>query len=321
MKIVRQMRIGATAFLTFAILSHMPAYAGNVSEIVSGMSAADNRSNYIGTFVLRKSDKMMTMHVVHGVDDRGVWESMETLNGEARKIVRHNNEVISIYPDRKLVTVSKMGDKPGLHPTLPENLEKLSNYYTISQLGDDRIAGRETSVLNVQPKDAYRYGYKYWLDNETRVLLKCDLLDENGDIVEQMMYTSFNNQSEVPHSAFNIPDLSGFTSQSLDRNRGKQADIGWRATNMPQGFMLTQSAIRSGQEDNESLHLMYSDGLASVSVFIETGGNSPHRLVGASRMGALNAFGIELNGTQITVMGEVPEATVAAIAESMERTQ
>jgi sigma-E factor negative regulatory protein RseB len=320
MKLAWQMKIGVPAFLTFAILSHLPAYAGNVSDIVGGMSTADKRSNYIGTFVLRKSDKMMTMNVVHGVDDRGIWESMESLNGEARKIVRHNNEVISIYPDRKLVTVSKMGDKPGLHPTLPENLDKLANYYTINQLGDDRIAGRETSVLNVQPKDAYRYGYTYWLDNETRVLLKCDLLDENGDIVEQMMYTSFNNQSEVPPSAFNIPDLSGYTSQSLDRNRGKQANIGWRATNMPQGFMLTQSTLRN-DEDNESLHLMYSDGLASVSVFIETGEDSPHRLVGASKMGALNAFGKELDGAQITVMGEVPEATVAAIAESMERTQ
>jgi sigma-E factor negative regulatory protein RseB len=320
MRIARQMKTGVTAFLTFAILSHLPAYAGNVSEIVSGMSAADSRSNYTGTFVLRKSDKMMTMHVVHGVDDRGVWESMESLNGEARKIVRHNNEVVSIYPDRKLVTVSKMGDKPGLHPTLPEHLEKLANYYTINRLGNDRIAGRETSVLNVQPKDAYRYGYKYWLDNETRVLLKCDLLDENGEIVEQMMYTSFNNQSEVPQSAFNIPDLSGFTRQSIDRHRGKQANIGWRATNIPQGFMLTQSTIRRG-EGNQSLHLMYSDGLASVSVFIETGEDTPHRLVGASRMGALNAFGKELNGAQITVMGEVPEATVATIAESMERTQ
>jgi sigma-E factor negative regulatory protein RseB len=320
MKIAWQMKIGITAFLTFAILSHLPAYAGDVSEIVGGMSTADKRSNYTGTFVLRKSDKMMAMHVVHGVDDRGIWESMESLNGEARKIVRHNNEVISIYPDRKLVTVSKMGDKPGLHPTLPENLDKLANYYAINQLGDDRIAGRETSVLNVQPKDAYRYGYKYWLDNETRVLLKCDLLDENGEIVEQMMYTSFNNQSDVPPSAFNIPELKNYTRQTLEKNRGKQANMGWRAANVPQGFMLTQSTIRS-DEDNESLHLMYSDGLASVSVFIETGEESPHRLVGASKMGALNAFGKQLDGAQITVMGEVPEATVAAIAESMERTQ
>ena len=231
-----QMIIRVTAFLTFAILSHLPALAGNVADVVSGMSDADRRSNYEGTFVLRKSDKMMTMHVVHGVDNRGVWESMESLNGEARKIVRHNNEVISIYPDSKLVTVSKMGDKPGLHPILPENLDKLANYYTIKQLGDDRIAGRETSVLNVQPKDAYRYGYRYWLDNETRVLLKCDLLDEKGEIVEQMMYTSFSNHSDVPQSAFNIPDLSGYTRQPLDRGRGKPANIGWRAKNMPQGL-------------------------------------------------------------------------------------
>ncbi len=314
------MKTGVATLLTFAILSNAPAYAGDVSDIVSGMSAAGKQFNYEGTFVLRKSDKMMTMHVVHGVDDRGVWESMESLNGEARKIVRHNNEVTSIYPDRKLVTISQLGDKPGLHPMLPENMDKLSNYYTIDQLGDDRVAGRETSVLNVQPKDAYRYGYKYWLDNNTGVLLKCDLLDENGEIVEQMMYTSFNDDSKVPQSAFNLPELEGFTRQNLHKNQGQDANIGWRVTNIPQGFMLTQSTIRN-DETSESLHLMYSDGLASVSVFIESGENTPHRLAGTSKMGALNAYGKQVNGSQITVMGEVPEATVARIAESLERTQ
>jgi len=314
------MKIGVTAFLTFSILSHNPAFAGDVSEIVSGMSAADKRSNYEGTFVLRKSDKMVAMHVVHGVDDRGIWESMESLNGEARKIVRHNNEVISIFPERKLVTVSKMGGKPGLHPILPENLDKLANYYTIKQLGDDRIAGRETSVLNVQPKDAYRYGYKYWLDMDTGVLLKCDLLDEDGEIVEQMMYTSFNKDSAAPQSAFNIPELKGYTRHMLDKSRGQPVDTGWRVTNMPQGFMLTQSTDRS-EGNKGSLHLMFSDGLASVSVFIESIESSAHRLSGVSNMGALNAYGKQLNGDQLTVMGEVPQATVVRIAESMERMQ
>ena len=84
--------------------------------------------------------------------------------------------------------------------------------------------------------------------------------------------------------------------------------------------MLTKSTVRSGK-DNKSLHLMYSDGLASVSVFIEPGESSTHRLKGASSMGALNVYGKQANGVQITVMGEVPGATVAAIAESMERTQ
>jgi sigma-E factor negative regulatory protein RseB len=314
------MKIGVAAFLTFAVLGYLPAFAGNLSEIVGGMTAADKQFNYEGTFVLRKSDKMMTMHVVHGVDDRGVWESMESLNGEARKIVRHNNEVISIYPDRKLVTVSQMGDKPGLHPILPENLDKLVNLYTINQLGDERIAGRETSVLNVQPKDDYRYGYKYWLDNDTGVLLKCDLLDENGEIVEQMMYTSFRDHADVPTSAFSIPELEGYARQVLNKDRGRPADTGWYVADIPDGFMLTQSSVRSSEE-GESLHLLYSDGLASVSVFVESSKDSPHRLTGASRMGALNAYGKQLDGSQIIVMGEVPEATVARIAESMQRTQ
>jgi sigma-E factor negative regulatory protein RseB len=314
------MKIGVTAFLTFAVLSHLPVYAGNVSEIVSNMSAADRRSNYEGTFVLRKSDKMMTMHVVHGVDDRGVWESMESLNGEPRKIVRHNNEVVSIYPDRRLVTVSQMGDKPGLHPILPENLDKLVNYYAINQLGNERIAGRETSVLNVQPKDAFRYGYKYWLDNVTGVLLKCDLLDETGEIVEQMMYTSFDDHAAVPPSAFSIPELEGFTRQELHKDKDKPADAGWYVADIPDGFMLTQSSMRSN-EGGESLHLLYSDGLASVSVFVEESKDSPHRLIGASRMGALNAYGKQIDGSQIIVMGEVPEATVTRIAESMKRAQ
>jgi len=314
------MKVGVSAFILFSILSHTPAYAGDVSDIVSGMSAADKRYNYEGTFILRKSDKMTTMHVVHGVDDRGVWESMESLNGEARKIVRYNNEVISIYPGRNLVTVSQKGDKPGLHPILPENLDRLGNYYTINQLGDDRIAGRETSVLNLQPKDVYRYGYKYWLDNDTGVLLKCDLLDENNEIVEQMMYTSFREYAEVPQTAFKIPELNGYTRKEVNKDRGEPARIGWHVSNLPQGFMLTQSTIRGGGK-SESLHLMYSDGLASVSVFVESGDNSPHYLEGASRMGALNAYGKHINGIQITVMGEVPEATVARIAHSMERTQ
>jgi sigma-E factor negative regulatory protein RseB len=314
------MKIGVNACLAFAIISFTPAYAGDVEDIVSGMSAANKRFNYEGTFVLRKSDKMMTMHVVHGVDDRGVWESMESLNGEARKIVRYNNEVISIYPGRKLVTVSQIGDKPGLHPILPENLDKLSNYYTIKRMGDDRIAGRETSVLNLKPKDVYRYGYRYWLDSDTGVLLKCDLLDENEEIVEQMMYTSFRDYAEVPQTAFKLPELNGYSRTTVNRNSGEPARIGWRVTNLPKGFMLTKSTLRGGG-DSGSLHLMYSDGLASVSVFIESGENSPHYLEGSSKMGALNAYGRHINGVQVTVMGEVPEATVAQIAHSMEREQ
>jgi sigma-E factor negative regulatory protein RseB len=170
----------------------------------------------------------------------------------------------------------------------------------------------------VSPKDNLRYGYKYWLDNDTGVLLKCDLLNEDGNVVEQMMYTSFQDHDSVPESAFGELDVSDYKRQQLDLERKVVKHTGWTVNELPPGFMLTQSTLRHN-EKTDSLHMIYSDGLASVSVFVETGDNRHHRLEGATSMGALNVFGQQLDDAHVTVMGEVPEATVERIARSMVR--
>ena len=305
---------------TLTFLPASPAHAGDVTNLVRKMSAASEQSNYDGIFVLRKSDTLMSMRVVHGSDKRGKWESLESLNGENRKVVRSNNEVISIFPDRKLITVSQTHNKVSIHPTLPENIDNLVKYYRIEQLGDDRVAGRNTVVLDVKPKDQLRYGYKYWLDNKTGVLLKCDLLNEDGDVIEQMMYTLFQDHETVPESAFNKLDIEGYKREQIGLGREVVEHPGWTVNELPPGFRLTQSTLRHN-EKTDSVHMIYSDGLASVSVFIETGDSGHHRLEGATSIGALNVFGQEVDDAHVTVMGEVPEVTVAQIANSMARTQ
>ena len=307
--------------LAFIIPAAPPAHAGDVTNLVRKMSAASEQRNYDGVFVLRKSDTLMSMRVVHGVDERGKWESLESLNGENRKVVRHNNEVISIFPERKLITVSQTLSKDSIHPTLPENIGKLVNYYHIEKLGDDRVAGRDTAVLDVKPKDRLRYGYKYWMDNATGVLLKCDLLNEDEKIVEQMMYTEFQDHDTPPESAFRELDVSGYKREQLDQERQVVDHTGWTVNELPPGFMLTQSTLRH-HEKTDSLHMIYSDGLASVSVFIETGDSGDHhRLDGATSIGALNVFGQKIDDAHVTVMGEVPEVTVARIAQSIVKEQ
>lgn len=306
--------------LSFLFITASPAFAGDVTNLVQKMSSASEQRNYDGVFVMRKSDTLTTMRVVHGVDERGKWESLESLNGESRKVVRLNSEIISIFPERKLVTVSQNQTRESIHPSVPENIDELANFYHIEQLGDDRIAGRTTTVLDLKPKDRLRYGYKYWLDNETGVLLKCDLLDEDGQVVEQMMYTTFQDHDSAPASAFSMLDdvFSDYTREQLDREREVVEHTGWVANALPPGFRLTQSTRRQNR-DSQSLHMVYSDGLASVSVFIETGKNGPHRLDGATSMGALSVFGHDIDGAHVTVMGEVPQVTVAQIANSIAR--
>jgi len=296
------------------------ALAGDdISAMLRKMAQADDVLNYQGVFILRKADQLMSMRVVHGVDERGVWESLEALNGESRKIVRNNDEVMSFYPERKLMTISHEQNRTSLHPSLPANLDKLSQYYQIQQLDNDRIANRNTVVIDVQPNDNYRYGYRYWIDDTTGVLLKCDLLNENRSVIEQMMFTSMSYMDELPKLAFVEPSHDGYTMRELDQQRSAPETAEWTVTDLPKGFVLTQSTRSDDNNADASLHMMYSDGLASVSVFIEPNQSSYHHLEGASSLGALNAYGARIDDHYLTVMGEVPASTILQIANSTQR--
>ena len=308
------------------------SFSGDLFDVLKRMSDADQKKNYQGTFILRKSDNLSTLQVTHGVDDKGVWESLEALNGEPRKVLRHNNRVISIYPGRELVTIRHTAKNKPLHQQLPDNLDQLESYYSIHRLNDDRIAGQETLVIDLKPKDSFRYGYRYWIDTNSGMLLRCDLMTEDNRVVEQMMFTSVKYLPEAPVQQFDLQQYQGYVQQVMDEPvlQVPQGEAQrWKVNNLPSGFMLTHSTMRYSQlasihknnsepeEHPDLLHLAYSDGLASVSVFIELNLNEADHMKGASSMGAVNAFGQSVDGYFVTVVGEVPMKTVQAMAQSI----
>ena len=285
------------------------------------------------------------MHVTRGVDDNGEWESIEALNGEPKKVLTHNNRVVSVYPDRELVTIRHTDKNQSLHPQLPENIDQLERFYSINRLSDDRIANHLTLVVDLLPKDQYRYGYRYWVDKDTGMLLRCDLVaeDENKEkkVVEQMMFTSLDYLVDVPSQSFELKQFERYRQQVLDEpvvDVTQNIQQRWVVNRLPDGFMLTQSTMRYSQPlaaaDNRSsenllpesalsktappdlLHMVYSDGLASVSVFIEKNQGVEKRLLGVASMGALNAFGRSMDDYFVTVVGEVPVKTVESMAQS-----
>ena len=327
------------AFLLFFLSTNI--YAGDLFDMLQRMSDADQDQNYQGTFILRKSDNLSTLRVTHGRDEDGVWESLEALNGEPRKVVRRNNKVISVFPARELVTIRLNAKKQPLHPQLPENIDQLELFYSISQLPDDRIANHQTLVVDLIPNDKLRYGYRYWVDKNTGMLLRCDLVAEDDTVVEQMMFTSLDYLVQVPPRPFDLKKFEHFEQQLLDEpevDNNHNAPSQWVINTLPKGFMLTQSTMRysqtmlaeraesQGSDDQKNsqpdlLHLVYSDGLASVSVFIEKDQGTEQHLEGAATMGAVNAFGNSVDDYFVTVVGEVPEKTVRAMAQSAARIQ
>jgi len=370
------LHIKTFAVLIFCLFSANSS-ADDLIDMLTRMSEANQNQNYQGIFILRKSDKLSTLQVTHGVDGEGAWESLESINGEPRKVIRRNKQVVSVFPNRKLVTIRQMDDKRSLHPQLPGNMDQLTLFYSMDRLRDDRIANRQTLVIDLMPKDQYRYGYRYWVDKETGMLLRCDLFDEDKTVVEQMMFTSLRYLSEAPVETFNIKDYENYKLQQLDVPEASQHinTQQWTVNRLPKGFMLTQSVMRKVQPQVAShsnaiesaasatipaaipaeipdtqlpgappshnilphitaanavtdaasidksaqpklLHMVYSDGLASVSVFIEKNQGAGNHLQGASSMGAVNAFGHLVKTYFVTVVGEVPAKTVKAMAQS-----
>lgn len=313
-----------TAFVIFLISTN--SHAGHLSDILQRMSEADINQNYQGTFILIKSDNLSTLQVTHGSDGKGVWESLETLNGESRKILRHDNKVISIYPEREQLTIRTDVNNQSLHQRLPKNINQLELYYTIEQLADDRVANHPVLVVDLIPNDKLRYGYRYWVDKNTGMLLRCDLVAEDGAVVEQMMFTSLNYLNYSPVKSFNLEQFSHYQQNLLDDQEMKvisSTPSQWVINTLPNGFMLMQSMMRypeAGKQNNQQenlLHFVYSDGLASVSVFIEKNTGSGKHLLGSSTMGAVNAFGSSVDDYFVTVVGEVPVKTVQAMAQSV----
>jgi len=312
-----------TALFLFFLSTN--SFAADLFDMLKRMSDADQNQNYRGTFILRKSDKLSSMQVTHGVDDNGVWESLESLNGEARKVFRHNNRVISIYPDRELVTIRHSENKQSLHPQLPDNIEQLELFYSMTRLEDDRIANHVALVVDLLPKDQFRYGYRYWVDKNTGMLLRCDLMSEKSTVVEQMMFTSLDYLSETPVQTFELQRFEQFDQQVLDEpeiNAVQSRSQQWVVSQLPEGFKLTQAIMRHSKptakhsDVPDLLHKVYSDGLASVSVFIEKNQGVERHLQGISSMGAVNAFGNAMDDFFVTVVGEVPVKTVQSMAQS-----
>ena len=222
---------------------------------------------------------------------------------------------------------SNNAKRQSLHSPLPENLGKLGSFYTIQQLPDDRVADHQTLVIHLLPNDGFRYGYRYWIDKNTGMLLRCDLVAGDEKVIEQMMFTSLDYLPHSPVSSFDLEQFDNYQQQQQDEPEVEIKDGAapeWVVNMLPKGFMLTQRTLRYSNSSNrvegkkpDLLHLVYSDGLASVSVFIQKNEGIEKHLLGVSAMGAVNAYGNLVAGYSITVVGEVPVATVQAMAQSV----
>ena len=306
-----------------ALAAMTTAHAGDreARQWLERMSEALATRNYEGRFFYLRDSRSEAMRIFHRVDKGKVTERLVSLDGSGREIIRNQAEVISYLPDRRMVLVEKRTDANTLLGAVPSYNEELEAHYSIERGPFTKALGRRTQVIMVQPRDQFRYGYKLWLDDETAMPLKSQLCDRNGKVIEQILFAELNFRDRIPADSLK-PSISaeGFrwVRQDAQQPQLAAAQAGWGAIRLPAGFRLTAWRVQFIAGSSVPVqHLVYSDGLASVSVFIEPADPRAQPMKGLAQVGAAFAYSRALDGHQVTAVGEVPPETVEAIAASV----
>ena len=321
--------------------SEAGAAAGSAVEDVAGMirsmAEALRTLDYEGTFVHLAGGNLTSLSIVHAYAEDGERERLSALDGEAREVFRDRSLVTCIWPDSRSVVVSSSKPRSPL-PVIDESLSD-NRHYLLSLLDDDRVAGRATRVIEVVPRDELRYGYRFWIDSENAMLLRSMLLDERGHAVEQMMFTQIAYPESIDPARFQIrPEgaraswvderLATLDAQVLESSAPLPTDADdasvsngrVRFEGLPDGYRVDASDYRATPaEVPPTSHIVLSDGMASVSVYVEhvEPSGQDHSAAGPARMGAMNAYGLSLEHAFVTAVGEVPARTVHLIARSV----
>ncbi len=314
----------SVALAAVALTAMSSAHAADrvAREWLERMSESLATRNYDGRYLHVRNSRTETMRIIHRVEKGKVTERLVSLDGSGREIIRNQNEVICYLPDRRTVLVEKRTDDRTLMATVPIYNEQLEAHYSIERGAFKKALGRRTQVILVQPRDQYRYGYRLWLDDETAMPLMSQLCDRNGNVIEQIVFAELNFRDRIPADAVK-PAVRGRrlplgAAGRAGAAHGQRAARLEHRSRLPSGFRVTtwRLQIIAGSK-TPVRHLVLSDGLASVSVFIEPRSPQTEAMRGLAKVGAAFAYSRDLDGHQVTAVGEVPAATVEAIAEAV----
>jgi len=304
----------------------------SIAEWLTRMHGASRKRNYIGTFVVSSGANMSSAKIWHVCDGDLQLERVEALSGEPRSTFRRNDQVITFLPHSRTAVAEKR-ESLGLFPELLRATDpSIGQFYSAQEAGVERVAGHEADIVELKPRDQLRFGYRIWSEKSSGMLMKVQTLDGDGTVLEQAAFSEL--QLDAPVSVSKL-------TRMMDNTEGYRVDRpalvkttataeGWAMKNPVAGFRPMTCHKRptpsgdSGKTEG-AMQWVFSDGLASVSLFVEAYDARRHKVEGVMALGATHALTRRLSDKSgdwwLTVIGEVPQNTLAALAQGLERTR
>ncbi len=289
-------------------------------ELLDRMNYVVNVVDYEGTVIRTENGESEALRIVHKIIDGVIHEKLVSQEGSGLEIIRIGNEVHCILPDKQTVLIEDWNNQSTLFSALPSSEIRYSADYDVLIVREDRVAGRQAIMLAIRPHDEFRYGHRIWLDEVTSFPLKTEIVSIDGELIGQVMFADIRIGSNISKDAL-APSMSLDNFSWFREPAGYDAvdvDTNWGSSDLPSGFRATSSKTEQlPGADAPVTHVVYSDGMATVSVFIAE--KNEAQFAEKSNVGASNTYSIQQGDFQITAVGQVPAATVRRIATSMQQ--
>jgi sigma-E factor negative regulatory protein RseB len=274
--------------------------------------------NYQGIFVYQNGNQMRSVQITHMNDAGHELARNVVLDGQPREVFSQGSDIVIFNAKRDRVIIEKRRGQNMFPAMIPTNLEAIKSSYS-AVLGDvERVAGREARTINLVPNDKLRYSYRIWTDNEFGLLLKMMLIDINNNPLEQIGFTQLSMLNTHDLDWFQ-PKMDGAKNYVMEESPqvGHVTD-NWVIANLPPGYRKIDHILISVPGKKSPINqLIFSDGIASVSLFIEPMLKGMRPKMGHKVMGSTNICANVIDGYQVVVVGEVPKETVMQISKAI----
>lgn len=285
------------------------------TDWLRGMADAMQRLDYQASLAYSRDNRIQTLRLTHSVRDGVVRERLQALNEPLREVVREANKLTCYFSERRTMVVEFRDPSRSLFREWPRQWIQQAKFYRLALGQRGHVAERSAQEIVIESLDAYRYGRRIWIDTESKLPLQLELLDREGNVLEAFVVTELI-VGEVGKQTADSESMPGGGSEHWKLVE-VPADQRWRLTQLPQGFTEVKRSRRKDPDSAPVDHILITDGLASVSVYIKqqdegTGLDSADR-----RLGAVNVYNRRINGYLITVLGDVPPETVRLIGDGV----
>lgn len=320
---------GAWAWALAAVLALFGGSAlaqTGVNEWLVRIHEASSRQSYEGIFVVSVEGRMSSARIWHACEGGQQVERVESLTGQPRSTFRHNEQVLTFFPQRRVV-LSESRESLGLFPNLLQSHpSSIAQFYEVKPVGTERVAGFMADVVQLRPQDRYRFGYRVWTEQKTSLVLKLQTLDGWGRVLEQSAFSELQLDRPVSFSSLTqmMGNTQGWRIETPELVKTTPEAQGWMLRLGVPGFKSMNCykrlmAAGPGARHESTVQWVFSDGLASVSLFIEAFDSRRHLQTELQALGSTYALSHRLNQWWITAVGEVPPQTLTAFVQSLAR--